>query len=172
MLVRLIHAALFKSLVRYLDDAWRDELVDFRFILDGKLPNKLAAGEKELNALLVPRLGSNEYELVVPTTWHDAPVHPFIAKFGTGDGKLSLDGIFEHGLRFAPSDEHGGLQLVDTIAYVTRRAILEPDNDIIHRAYAHIREHLRTERDGQALELVRYEGGRDSLDEARYRLVL
>jgi hypothetical protein len=46
MLVGLIHAALFKSIVRYIDDSWRAELVDFYFILDAKLPDKLAAGEK------------------------------------------------------------------------------------------------------------------------------
>lgn len=172
MLVGLIHAALFKSLVRFLDDDWRDDLVEFHFILDGKLPGKLAPGEKDLDVLLVPRLGSNPYELVVPTTWYAEPVHPFISKFSSGDGKLSLNGIFEHGLRFEPSHEHAGLQLVDTVAYVTRKAILEPDNDAIHRAYAHIREKLRTERDGQALKLVRYVGGDESVEETRYRLVL
>jgi hypothetical protein len=41
---------------------------DFHLILDGKLPGKLAAGEKELNVLLMPRLGSNDYEFVIPTT--------------------------------------------------------------------------------------------------------
>src|SRR5207249_4158231 len=55
---------------------------------------------------------------------------------------------FEHGLHFEPSYEHAGLQLVDVLAYVTRRAILEPDNDVIHRAYVHLRDNLRTERDG------------------------
>jgi hypothetical protein len=86
MLVGLIHAALFKSLVRFLDDGWRDDLVDFHFILDGKLPGKLAPGEKDLDVLLVPRLGSNPSELIVPTTWYAEPVHPFISKFSSGDG--------------------------------------------------------------------------------------
>lgn len=172
MLARLIHAALFKSVVHYLDDGWRDDLVDFHFILDAKLPGKLAPGEKDLDVLLVPRLGSNDYELVVPATWEDEPIHPFITKLSLGEDKLSLNGIFEHGLRFERSHEHAGLQLVDTVAYVTRKAILEPDNDVIHRAYAEIRDTLRTEREGQALRLVRYEGGEESVDELRYRLVL
>jgi hypothetical protein len=56
---------------------------------------------------------------------------------------------------------------------VTRRAILEPDNDVIHRAYAHLRDNLRTERDGQALRLVSGGGGREQeIDDYRYRLVL
>jgi hypothetical protein len=81
-------------------------------------------------------------------------VHPFAAKFFEPSENVSLNRIFEHGLRFEPSHEHAGLQLVDVVAYVTRRAILEPDNDVIHRAYAHLRDNLRTERDGQALRLV------------------
>lgn len=173
LFVPLIHAALFKSIVRYVDDRWRDDLVDFHFVLDGKLPGKLAAGEKDLNVLLMPRLGSNPYELVVPSNWNDEPMHPFAAKFSAEDaGKLSLNRIFEHGLRFESSAEHPGLQLVDTVAYVIRKAILEPDNDLIHRAYAHIRQNLRTERGGQALRLVRYTTGQDNLDDYRYRLVL
>ncbi len=173
MLVGLIHAALFKSIVRYIDDSWRDDLVRFHFILDGKLPDKLAAGEKDLDVLLVPLLGSNDYELVVPNTWGDEPVHPFAAKFFEPSENVSLNRIFEHGLRFEPSHEHAGLQLVDVVAYVTRRAILEPDNDVIHRAYAHLRDNLRTERDGQALRLVSGGGGREQeIDDYRYRLVL
>jgi len=97
LFVNLIHAALFKSIVRYTDDAWRDDLADFHFVLDGKLPGKLAAGEKELNVLLVPRLGSNDYELVVPTNWSAEPVHPFVAKFGTDGDKLSLNRISSTG---------------------------------------------------------------------------
>jgi hypothetical protein len=173
LLVGLIHAALFKSIVRYIDDSWRDDLVDFHFILDGKLPDKLAAGEKDLDVLLVPLLGSNDYELVVPNTWGDEPVHPFAAKFFEPSENVSLNRIFEHGLRFEPSHVHAGLQLVDVVAYVTRRAILEPDNDVIHRAYAHLRDNLRTERDGQALRLVSGGGGREEeIDDYRYRLVL
>jgi hypothetical protein len=49
--------------------------------------------------------------------------------------------------------------------------MLEPENDVVHRAYAEIRETLRTEGDGQALRLVRYEGATRA-SKARYRLVL
>lgn len=172
LLVGLVHAAVFKSIVRYTDDAWRDDLVDFRFVLDAKLPGKLAAGEKDLDVLLVPLLGSNDYELVVPNTWTEHPVHPFAAKYYEENGKVSLNRIFEHGLSFASSREHAGLQLVDVAAYVTRKAILEPDNETIHRAYAHLRDNLRNERGGQALRLVSGKGGEPNVDEYRYRLVL
>lgn len=136
------------------------------------MPGKLAAGERELNTLLLPRLGSNDFELVVPTNWYDEPVHPFVGRFSEGNGKLSLNRIFEHGLQFADSRTHAGLQLVDVVAYVVRKAIVEPDNEVIYGAYTLLRENLRTERDGQALRLARYTTGRDTLNENRYRPVL
>ena len=172
LFVRLIHAAVFKSIVRFLDDESRDDLAEYWLVLDGKLPGKLAAGEKELDVLLLPHLGSNDFGLVVPTNWYDEPVHPFVERFSTGDGKLSLNRIFEHGLVFTDSREHAGLQLVDVVAYVVRKAIVEPDNQVIQAAYELLRENLRTERDGQALRLVRYTTGQDAIDEARYRPVL
>jgi hypothetical protein len=172
LLIGLIHAALFKCPVGYLEDEWREDFRDFHFILDGKLPGKLAADEKLLDSMLVPALGSNPYSFVTVTTWREDPVHPFEEKFGEGDGKVSLNRIFEHGLRFDSSHDHGGLQLVDVVAYVTRKAIVEPDNAGIHRAYNNIRDKLRAERGGQALRLVRYATGQESIDDARYRLVL
>jgi hypothetical protein len=48
---QLIHAA-----CRFLEDGWRHDLSEFLFVLDGKLPGKLAAGEKQLDTLLLPRL--------------------------------------------------------------------------------------------------------------------
>jgi hypothetical protein len=70
--------------------------------------------------------------------------------------------------------EQGRRHSADEIARhrLGRRAILEPDNDVIHAAYAQIHEPLRTERDGQALKLIRYTSGQDNVDELRYRLVL
>jgi hypothetical protein len=87
LLIGLIHAALFKCLVRYLEDEWREDFRDFHFILDGKLPGKLAADEKLLDSMLVPALGSNPYSFVTVTTWREDPVHPFEEKFGEGDGR-------------------------------------------------------------------------------------
>ncbi len=77
-------------------------------------------------------------------------MHPFIARFSEGDNKLSLNRIFEHGLEFADSRAQAGLQLVDVVAYVVCKAILEPDHEEICAAYSLIRENLGTERDGQA----------------------
>jgi hypothetical protein len=97
----------------------------------------------------------------------------FSQRAGSDGAAAALNRIFEHGLHFEPSHEHAGLQLVDVVAYVTRRVILEPENDVIHRAYAHLRDNLRTERDGQALRLVSGGGGREQeIDDYRYRLVL
>ena len=58
------------------------------------------------------------------------------------------------------------------VAYAVRKAILEPVNDAIYNAYSQIREDLRTERNGQALRLVRYTSGQDAAVERRYRPLL
>lgn len=100
------------------------------------------------------------------------PVHPFVARFSEGDNKLSLNRIFERGLAFAESHNHAGLQLADVVAYVVRKAILDPASTEIQAAYSLIRDNLRTERDGQALKLVRYTTGQDAAGEERYRPLL
>jgi hypothetical protein len=43
-LVGLIEAALQESLLAYSDDAWARDFAHFRFIIDAKLPRKMAAG--------------------------------------------------------------------------------------------------------------------------------
>ena len=75
-------------------------------------------------------------------------------------------------MRTWDSREHAGLQLVDVVAYVVRKAILKSDNQEIYTAYSLIRENLRTERKSQALRLVCYTTGQDNLDDARYRPLL
>lgn len=59
---------------------------------------------------------------------------------------IDLSGIFERGLRFEPSHAHGGLQLVDSVAHIVRRAALEPANPDIQAAYDALRASLRTAR--------------------------
>lgn len=45
-LLELIAEAFQKSLIYFLDDTWRQDFHEFNFILDAKLPAKMAAGEK------------------------------------------------------------------------------------------------------------------------------
>src|SRR5262249_32958149 len=118
LLIEFIHRALNKAIAFYSDDRWRPDFEDFRFILDGKLPEKLAPGEKQLAKILVPALGSNRgrFDLIGVIEWSRPPVHPFEAKYGTGDGKIDLNLLFEHGLEFEDSSAHAGLQLVDVVA--------------------------------------------------------
>jgi hypothetical protein len=64
-LVELIIDAVQKALLLYHEDRWRDDFEDFNFVLDAKLPTKMAAGEKYLNDSLVPALGSRPGEGLV-----------------------------------------------------------------------------------------------------------
>lgn len=169
-LITLIHAALKKSILAHYEERWRDDLVDFHFILDGKLPNKLAAGEKYLDKVLMPAISYDErFALGEPDWWPNEPVHPFHAKFSTENG-LDAWLLLEHGLVFGDSRDHGGLQLIDVVAHVTRRAVLEPGNEAILGAYDLIRPKMRTE-EGRALRIIGYSGANHDVGMDRYRQV-
>jgi hypothetical protein len=126
-MIGLILEAFRKSLIVFHEDQWRESFHDFRFILDGKLPGKMAAGEKFLNESLVPALGSMKGQSIdTVDTWREEPVHPFEEKFSAEKGRIrgenvsnaiDLKRVFEHGLQFESSVEENGLQLVDAVAY-------------------------------------------------------
>lgn len=178
-LVGLILEAFRKSLIFFHENQWRESFHDFRFILDGKLPGKMAAGEKFLNETIVPALGSMKGQSIdTVDTWREEPVHPFVEKFNVQKGRvrgedvegaIDLKRVFEHGLQFRSSAEEGGLQLVDAVAYIVRRAVLEPGDDSAQEAYDAIRDKLRNG-EGHCLTIQRFRAGeedRSSLD--RYR---
>jgi hypothetical protein len=167
-LLHLIRDALQKTILKYCSDKWRDDSWDFQFVIDGKLPAKMAAGEKYLNDMLVPALGSQEgATLGMLDIWKDEPVHPFIRKYSHErarirgrevEGVTDLKAIFSQGLRFAPSHEHAGLQLADAIAYTVRRAVLAPGDPAIQRAYDLLRQSLLNEK-RRAVTIQRLTGG-------------
>jgi hypothetical protein len=181
-LVELLSAALQKSLVAHAHESWADDFAHFWFILDAKLPRRMAAGEKYLNDLLVPVLGSRRgTPLIIPSNWTKPPAHPFIERHQRDLGlirgvevqnPIDLKTVFEHGLRFESSAECPGLQLADCVAHVVRRAVLEPDDAAIQHAYDQLRPRLRNH-EGSSLTIHRLSVGdekRTSL--ARYaRLV-
>ncbi|MCW2920748.1 MAG: hypothetical protein JWL76_622 [Thermoleophilia bacterium] len=134
--IDVIYRALQQSVIVYRDDSWRDDFGDFRFVLDAKLPGKMDASEKWLRDTIGPIVHSNprHYSLALLDTWAEPPVHPFVEKYDTGVG-VSVGKLLEGGFQCVDSRSEPGLQLVDTVAYVVRRAVLEPDNDAIQRAY-------------------------------------
>jgi hypothetical protein len=181
-LIDLIHAALQTSLLAFHDDHWAPDFHSFQFILDGKLPDKLGAGEKFLRSALLPMLGSNaRFGLDVIDAWKARePPHPFIEAFERAGGwsgaqqrrldddVIDLTAIFEPGLRFERSDHHPGLQIADLLAYVVRWAMLQPDDWQAQTAYDLLRPHLR-QPDGHALTLILLNTGGDPQAANRYR---
>lgn len=178
-LVGLILAAFKKSLIVHMDDEWRESFHDFNFILDAKLPGKMAAGEKFLNETLVPALGSMPNDSIITVdTWREEPVHPFVTKFSAKGGRVAgkeiEDGIdlklvFEHGLQFERSSDVPGLQLVDTVAYVVRNAVVGPTDRDARAAYDLLRPKLRNE-EGCCMTLQRLNvGEEDRSSIGRYR---
>jgi hypothetical protein len=178
-LIELIADALQKSFYVFFEDRWREDFHDFHFVIDAKLPSKMAAGEKYLNDSMVPVLGSRRREsLGIVDIWKEEPRHPFVRKFEREHGRIGgeevkgvidLNLIFEHGLSFQSSAEYAGLQLVDAVAYLVRRGVLDPGNGTIQQAYDAFRHKLRNE-DGRCLTIHRLRVGeqdRSSLE--RYR---
>lgn len=157
-LIELITAALQKSLLVYAHDSWRDDFHEFHFILDGKLPRKMAAGEKYLGELIVPVLGSRRgSRLVLADSWKEKPRHPFVERFERARGRvrgeeiegvIDLKALFHGGLRFESSTGHAGLQLVDSVAHIVRRAVLQRDDDLIQAAFHAFRAKLRNDNGG------------------------
>jgi hypothetical protein len=76
--------------------------------------------------------------------------------------------LFEHGVQFAPSHEHRGLQLADAVAYIVRRATITPTEDIL-RSYKRLSRRL-ADRKGLCFMVARPPGGtRDNLRLRRYQ---
>lgn len=167
-LVELVVDAIQKSLLVYMGDHWRDDFRDFHFILDAKLPKKMAAGEKYLNDTIVPALGSRPRQgLVRVTAWDEEPVHPFVEKFANRKGRIAgqsvqsaidLSLMFEHGLCFEDSRDYAGLQLVDAVAHIVRRAVLEEGDGRAQDAYDAVRSKLRNGK-GESLTIHRLNVG-------------
>lgn len=177
-MVELIYRALQKSVNRYPDARWQEDFNEFRFIVDGKLTNKCAAGEKYLEESIRLIYGSGQFgALGTPEAWKGEEQHPFNQRFGGMSGVvagrkvedgISIGTIFEHGIQFEDSAAHAGVQLADAAAYLIRRAVFEPDERAVRNAYEAIRPKLANE-EGASLSIKRLSGGgaESSLD--RYR---
>jgi hypothetical protein len=178
-LINLIRESFAKSLIVFHEDQWRESFHDFHFILDAKLPGKMAAGEKFLNDGLLPALGSMRGQSIdTVDTWRDEPVHPFEKKFSATKGRvwgedveeaIDLSRVFEHGLQFRPSTDEAGLQLVDAVAYIVRQAVLKQQEPSARMAYDAIRPKLRNGK-GRCLTIQRLNvEGEDRASLGRYR---
>lgn len=149
--VSVIHEALAKCLVEFHAERWRPDFEKLIFALDAKIPNKLDAGEKLMRDSIGPILDSNpnHYRLAMLDTWAEEPVHPFVRNFDsdTKDG-TDVRKMFLDNLHFEDSRDHPGIQLADAVAYVIRKAVLEPTNRPMQEAYHLLRPKLRTPEGG------------------------
>jgi Protein of unknown function (DUF3800) len=146
--------AIQRALYAYGTQEWRDAFHEFRFTIDGKLSGKKSAGEKYLSTMIVDLIATpSRHRFTYNPQWRDDPVHPWVQRFCL-DGNIQLDPIFEHGLQFAPSHEHAGLQLADIVAFVIRRAVVAPTEDIM-RSYRLLSQRL-ADRKGHCLVVARF----------------
>lgn len=70
------------------------------------------------------------------------------------ESAIDLSLMFEHGLHFEDSKNRAGLQLVDAVAHIVRRAVLEPDEERVQDAYDALRPKLRNGK-GESLTIHR-----------------
>ena len=82
---------------------------------------------------------------------------------------IELDRVFEHGLKFESSAKESGLQLVDAVAYIVLRAVIELDDEVSQEAYGAIRNKLRNS-EGHCMKIQRLDvGEEDRSSIERYR---
>lgn len=170
-LVDLFHWALNKSVIAHLDDEYRPDFEVFRFVLDRKLPGKLASGEKHLDAVLLGYLASNpeKMSLIQVKEWAEPPLHPYYANFtNEADTGFDLTKLFSHGLEFESSHDHAGLQLADVLAYTARRRIVDPANETISWAWQTVKPIVRDPKSGLYIHLRTFGAGAPRSDH-RYR---
>jgi hypothetical protein len=171
MIIDLFHRGINKAVGFHHNDKYRPDFEEFRFILDGKLPGKRAPGEKHLDQVLLGSLASNpgRIQLISVVEWAQPPVHPYVANFGTGTGRIDLMKLFGRGLEFEPSQDHVGLQLADIVAFTARKRIVDPGNETIRWAWQTLKPLVRTQNglymylrnfgpEPEAPELERYRG--------------
>lgn len=169
MIVDLFHRGINKAVAFHHNDKYRPDFEEFRFILDGKLPGKLAPGEKHLDQVLLGYLASNpqKIHLISVIEWAQPPVHPYVANFSTENG-IDLRKLFSRGLEFEQSHDHVGLQLADIVAFTARKRIVEPGNETIRWAWQTLKPLVRTET-GLFLYLRNFGPEPEGLDLDRYR---
>lgn len=142
-----------RALYAYGAHQWKDAFHEFHFIIDGKLSGKKSAGEKYLGAMIVDLIAApSRHRFTYNPKWCADPVHPWVDRFCL-DGNIQLDPLFEHGLQFARSHEHAGLQLADIVAFVIRRAVVAPTDDIM-KSYGLLSRRL-ADRKGHCLIVAR-----------------
>ena len=76
------------------------------------------------------------------------------------ESAIDLSLMFEHGLHFEDSKNRAGLQLVDAVAHIVRRAVLEPDEERVQDAYDALRPKLRNGK-GESLTIHRLRVGEE-----------
>jgi hypothetical protein len=118
---------------------WEAEFGDFRFVIDAKGVDKLSPGEKYVRDIC-PLVWASQPPgaMLLPDRWRQNPTNPFRRKYEEHEG-IRISRIFEHGIEFEPSHLDPGLQLADVLAHTIRRAVLDPGNGIVRRAYDALR---------------------------------
>lgn len=138
MLMQLIKTTLHKSTLCFITDKYKNDLGQFRFIIDRKLQTKLSRMEKYLFENIKGLLGfppgidkygadvSRKMGMVTLSEWTNIN-HPFVRNFCTKEG-INVNKIFEKGLEFEDSKKLNELQIIDIICNTVYASLTDPTN--------------------------------------------
>lgn len=149
-----IQAALFY----YRDPAFQDEFARLRFVFDGKTVNKRAEGE-ELLVEVLPGIMAGDRRFVwnVPPEISDDHGHPYFTehRFRREDDPraVGVRELLQEGLQFEASHDFAGIQLADVVAYVIRRAAMNPGESLTQQAFGALLPKLMPTAEGQPIHL-------------------
>jgi hypothetical protein len=183
MLVNLLHESIQQSLLFYHKDASKKITKkywpcfnNYVFTIDGKLKTHLSPMEKYVSSNIKLMIGFNpgalkhmtdqekasfiskQRELIVLKDWQKMG-HPFIAKYDTPDG-ISVNKIFEHGLKFINSKSSKSLMLIDIIVNTIKRAIeLYDSSSVEYLCFCKISENLSSLTSKELIHIPFLNGG-------------
>jgi len=140
---------------RYREDGWDQDFRHFQFVVDGKQPDRLKAGERYVHENLERMLGSTRrLSLELPFEWRQRPDHPF-RRFDDPDGEHTLLSDLLAARNWVRSLDDDCVQLADVVAGIVRSVVERGAGSRRWPAYEVLRN-VVTDEHGCCLRLFRF----------------
>lgn len=124
--------ALQQALCYFRLDDWRGEMDQIKLLIDEETPKTVRYC---VNSLLPVLGGDPRFSVVIPDVWRERPIHPLLARalHPDGDGLRPQELLPE--VAWVPSIGNVIVQLADMAAWVVRRAVVAPHEDVAQRCF-------------------------------------
>jgi hypothetical protein len=109
--------------------------------------------KRYVKGTLLPTVSGDErFRLTVPEHWRRPPVHPFLEASMHADGDGLRAEVLLGDMSWPPSEERPAIQVADIAAWVIRRALTRPDEDLAREMFDLLKP-LLVGAEGHAFEL-------------------